>query len=120
MLAKLKYFRYPRNPLGIPDHFVRQRGQQAHRFESNEQITFLMERVMTRLKLGSKFLVVVVIAAMAGSSYAQDAIHALTGTVTKVDKTAKTMAVKTTDGAEEVFKYTERTAIRESHAGAKA
>ena len=73
---------------------------------------------MTRLKFGPKFFVLISIAALAGASYAQDAIHAVTGAVTKVDKTAKTLAVKTTDGAEEVFKYTEKTAVRDSHEGA--
>ena len=73
---------------------------------------------MTRLKFGPKFLVLITIAVLAGASYAQDAIHAVTGAVTKVDTTAKTLALKTSDGAEEVFKYTEKTAVRDSHAAA--
>jgi len=40
--------------------------------------------------------------------------HATEGTISKVDKAAKTIAVKTADGAEEVFKFTGKTAM---HAG---
>jgi arginine repressor len=37
--------------------------------------------------------------------------HAMAGTVTKVDSKAKTIVVKTADGAEEVFKFTGHTAM---------
>jgi hypothetical protein len=36
---------------------------------------------------------------------AQDVVHAVEGTVTKVDATAKTVAVKTADGTEHTFHY---------------
>lgn len=37
--------------------------------------------------------------------------HAVAGKVTKVDSMAKTIVVKTADGAEEVFKFTEHTTV---------
>ena len=41
---------------------------------------------------------------------AQDVVHAVEGTVTKVDSAAKTVAVKTADGSEETFHLTDRAA----------
>ena len=61
-----------------------------------------------------KSLLLLCVIALSCSAFAQDAIHAVTGAVTKIDKTGKTIAIKTTDGIEQVFKYTERTAIRTS------
>ena len=46
------------------------------------------------------------------SAFAQDVIHAVSGAVSHIDKEAKTIAVKTADGTEEVFHYTEHTAVR--------
>ena len=69
---------------------------------------------MIRYKTVPKVLFVVCMVAL-GSAYAQDAVHAFAGAVSKIDKTGKTIAVKTADGTEEVFKYTERTAVRDSH-----
>ncbi len=43
--------------------------------------------------------------------------HAVAGTVTKVDSKAKTIIVKTADGAEEVFKFTGNTATHAAKAG---
>ncbi len=43
--------------------------------------------------------------------------HAVAGTVTRVDSTAKTMVVKTADGAEEVFRFTGQTAIHAAKGG---
>ncbi len=37
--------------------------------------------------------------------------HAAEGTISKVDKAAKTITIKTADGAEEIFKFTGRTAV---------
>jgi hypothetical protein len=48
------------------------------------------------------------------SASAQDVIHAVSGAVTHIDKAAKTIAIKTADGTEEVFRYTEHTAVRDS------
>jgi ABC-type enterochelin transport system substrate-binding protein len=78
-----------------------------------------MERVMTRFRVLPKLSLICVTALLA-SAYGQDAIHAVAGAVTKVDKTAKTIAVKTADGSEEVFTYTEHTSVRDSRAVAHA
>ena len=40
-----------------------------------------------------------------------DVVHAVAGVVTKIDAAAKTIAVKTADGTEHVFKYTEKTTV---------
>jgi len=42
---------------------------------------------------------------------AQDVVHAVDGTVKKVDKDAKTISVDTADGTEHVFKYSGHTAV---------
>jgi hypothetical protein len=55
----------------------------------------------------------------AASALAQDVVHAVAGAVTKVDAAAKTIAVKTADGTEEVFKYTAKTSMRGARAVAK-
>jgi hypothetical protein len=49
-----------------------------------------------------------------------DVVHAVAGIITKVDSAAKTITVKTADGAQHVFRYTEATSIRAAHEGAKA
>ncbi len=69
---------------------------------------------MTRSKVSFKLVLLVCTTALLGSAFAQDVVHAVAGAVTKIDKTGKTIAIKATDGSEEVFKYTERTAIRTS------
>ncbi len=43
--------------------------------------------------------------------------HAVAGTVTKVDSKARTIVVKTADGAEEAFKFTAHTAMRAAKGG---
>ncbi len=43
--------------------------------------------------------------------------HAVAGTVTKVDSKAKTLVVKTADGAEEAFKFTGHTAMHAAKGG---
>jgi hypothetical protein len=48
------------------------------------------------------------------SAFPQDVVHAVSGAVTRVDKAGKTIAIKTADGTEEVFQFTERTAVRDS------
>jgi hypothetical protein len=40
-----------------------------------------------------------------------DVVHAVAGIVTKLDSAAKTITVKTVDGTEHVFKYTEATTV---------
>ncbi|HXZ81934.1 MAG TPA: hypothetical protein VEG30_18540 [Terriglobales bacterium] len=42
---------------------------------------------------------------------AQDVVHAVDGTVKRVDKDAKTITVDTAEGTEHVFKYTSHTAV---------
>ena len=69
---------------------------------------------MIRRKMLSKFFVLVSIAAVASLVWAQDAVHAAAGVITKVNKTAKTIAVNTADGSEEVYNYSEHTAVRDS------
>ena len=49
-----------------------------------------------------------------------DVVHAVGGIITKVDSAAKTITLKTADGAEHVFRYTEATSVRASHEGARA
>jgi hypothetical protein len=78
-----------------------------------------MEKVMTRSKAFSKFHLLVCVTVLLGSAYAQDAVHAVAGAVTRVDKGGKTIAVKTADGSEEAFKYTEHTAVRDSREAAQ-
>src|SRR5215468_2314624 len=77
------------------------------------------ERIMIRSKELSKALLLICAVALVGSAFAQDAIHAVAGAVTRVDKTGKTIAIKTAGGSEEVFKFTEHTAIRTSVEAAK-
>jgi len=69
---------------------------------------------MSRSKLLSRSLLLLCVTALLSSAFAQDAVHAVAGAVTKIDKTGKTIAIKTADGSEQVFKYTEHTAIRAS------
>ena len=67
---------------------------------------------MTSWKWVSRTLLVLFVAAVASLAYDTDVVHAVAGAVTTVDKTAKTIAIKTADGTEEVFKYTENTSVR--------
>ena len=69
---------------------------------------------MIRTKTISKALLLMRTVALASSALAQDVVHAVAGAVTRVDKAGKTIAIKTADGSEQVFKFTEHTAIRSS------
>ncbi len=71
---------------------------------------------MSRSKVFSKLSIAACLAVLLTFAYAQDVVHAVEGAVTRVDKKAKTIAIKTADGSEEAFNYTERTAVRDSHA----
>lgn len=73
---------------------------------------------MTRSKLFSELLLLVCAVALLSSAQAQDVMHAIAGSVTKLDKAGKTIAIKTADGSEEAFKYSEHTAVRDSRATA--
>ena len=50
---------------------------------------------------------------------AEDVATAVTGTVKKIDSGAKTVVVKTTDGAEETFHYVSKTTVHGAEATAK-
>jgi Cu/Ag efflux protein CusF len=56
--------------------------------------------------------------AFASMTMAQDVAHAVSGVVTRVDKDAKTISVKSADGTEHLFKYTEKTGVHGSHEAA--
>src|SRR5512135_2733132 len=58
------------------------------------------------------FLAALMVAAVAQFAVAADMVHAVEGVVTKVDLTGKTVFVKTADGTEHAFKYTEKTTMR--------
>lgn len=64
--------------------------------------------------------------AVANSAIAQDVrrggdvVHAVSGIVTKIDSAAKTITVKTVDGTEHVFKYTEATTVHAAEETGKA
>jgi hypothetical protein len=78
---------------------------------------------MKRTKWAGQLMIVMVVSGLVSLAAAQDVVHIVSGVVTKVDKDAKTIGVKTADGSEHVFKYTEKTGIRgykEAEKGAKA
>src|SRR5215813_11968281 len=69
----------------------------------------------------SKLCVLAVALALCATGLlAQHVVHAVTGAVTKVDAGAKTIAVKTADGSEEVFKYTAKTSVHGANAAGDA
>jgi hypothetical protein len=46
------------------------------------------------------------------SAAAEDVVHAVSGVVKSVDKTSKTMVVKTADGTEHTIKWTDKTTVK--------
>lgn len=46
------------------------------------------------------------------SAIAEDLVHVVSGVVKSVDKTTKTVVVKTADGTEHTIKYTDKTTIK--------
>ena len=68
-----------------------------------------------------KFWIAVVgIALACGSAlYAEDVVHAVSGIVKSVDKTSKTMVVKTKDGTEQTIKWTDKTTVEGAKGTAK-
>jgi hypothetical protein len=68
-----------------------------------------------------KFWIAVVVAAFAFGSalYAEDVVHAVSGIVKSVDKTSKTMVVKTKDGTEQTIKWTDKTTVEGAKGTAK-
>ena len=72
-------------------------------------------------RLVSKLFVLAAALAFSSSGLlAQHVVHAVTGAVSNVDASAKTIAVKTADSGEEVFKYTEKTSVRGATAAGNA
>jgi hypothetical protein len=49
-----------------------------------------------------------------------DVVHAVAGVITKLDSAAKTIALKTADGTEHVFKYTKATTVHIAQEGGQA
>jgi len=70
---------------------------------------------MTNMKWMGKVLLILCATATLGFAFDTDVVHAVSGAVTKIDKESKTIAVKTADGTEHVFHYTEKTAIHAGH-----
>lgn len=58
------------------------------------------------------------LALSAGTSFAQHVLQAVAGAVRKV--AAETIAVRIARGSEEIFKYTEKSGVREATAGKDA
>ena len=74
---------------------------------------------MKRTKWAGQLMMVALVCGLVSLAAAQDVVHIVSGIVTKVDKDAKTIAVKTADGTEHVFKYTEKTAVHGAKDAAK-
>ena len=56
------------------------------------------------------FVLVAIVAWQA--AVAEDVVHAVSGIVKSVDKTTKTMVVKTSDGTEHTIKWTDKTTVK--------
>lgn len=54
------------------------------------------------------------------AAVAEDVVHAVSGIVKSVDKTSKTMVVKTADGTEHTIKWTDKTTVKGVDASGKA
>ncbi len=67
--------------------------------------------MISRKSLVSSTLLTAVLI-MISAAPALAVVHATAGVITRVDSAAKTIAVKTADGTEEVFKFTGKTAVR--------
>ena len=67
---------------------------------------------MKPMKWAAQLMLVMVVSGLVSLAAAQDVVHIVSGVVTKIDKDAKTIGVKTEDGTEHVFKYTEKTGVR--------
>jgi hypothetical protein len=78
-----------------------------------------MEMEMKQNNWLRQLMIVVLVGGLVSLAAAQDVVHVVSGVVTKVDKDGKTLGVKTADGAEHVFKYTEKTTIHGSKDAAK-
>jgi Cu/Ag efflux protein CusF len=74
---------------------------------------------MTYGKLSVRVALALLLAASLKTAAAQDVVHAVSGEVTKVDKSAKTLTVKAEDGTEHAFKYSDKTTVRGYHDASK-
>ena len=74
---------------------------------------------MTNMKWMGKILLILCATAVLGFAFDTDVVHAVSGAVTKIDKEAKTIAVKTADGTEHDVHYSEKTTIHAGHAVGK-
>ncbi len=70
------------------------------------------------LVLSGLFLLLATVAWQA--AVAEDVVHAVSGIVKSVDKTTKTMVVKTSDGTEHTIKWTDKTTMKGVDASGKA
>ena len=59
-------------------------------------------------------LVIAILSLGTAAFAAQDVAGAVEGTISKVDRGAKTIAVKTRDGSEEILHFAKRTAVHGS------
>lgn len=70
--------------------------------------------MLSRSKRFSGLLAVLFVLAVSVAwqgAVAEDVVHAVSGVVKSVDKTTKTVVVKTADGTEQTVKYTSKTAV---------
>ena len=72
----------------------------------------------SNVMLAGLFLLVATVAWQ--PAVAEDVVHAVSGIVKSVDKTTKTMVVKTSDGTEHTIKWTDKTTIKGVDASGKA
>jgi hypothetical protein len=62
---------------------------------------------------------IVAAALLAPLSFAVEAVTAVHGTISKIDSSAKTIVVKTADGAEHTFRFVAKTTVHGTEAGAR-
>jgi len=72
----------------------------------------------TGMLLAAVFVLVATVAWQA--AVAEDVVHAVSGIVKSVDKTTKTVVVKTSDGTEHTIKWTDQTTVKGTDATGKA
>src|SRR5579885_1775845 len=115
-LAKILLFRYSRPSLKkqVPSTTLPMRFAAAR----NSLYQSTRREIMPNRNTTAKLVLAACALVLSSLASAQDAIHAVSGAVSHLDKEAKTITIKTADGAEQVFHYTEHTSIRDSSAAA--
>ena len=73
----------------------------------------------TYRKLSVRVALAVLLAVSLRTAVAQDVVHAVSGSVTKIDKEARSLTVKAEDGTEHAFKYSDKTTVRGYHDASK-